>query len=137
MWLPQKTVFLYSVSNVTLKNKTNFFLPPELQIYSFPKRLSTLHPQIAIKKSSAFSSVRHRSNSCLPFLQQASSSLFYLFYQHFHESFKQRFILHHFHNSLLIHCFCAKVVNQIGTYKQFNKSQENPGSLNSLRHGFY
>ena len=37
----------------------------------------------------------------------------------------------HFHNSLLIHCFCAKVVNQIVTYKQFDKSQENPGSLNS------
>ena len=27
-----------------------------------------LHPQIAIKKSSAFSSMRHKSNICLPFL---------------------------------------------------------------------
>ena len=39
------------------------------------RRLSTLHPQMAIKKSSAFLLLRQKLRSSLPFLCKASSSL--------------------------------------------------------------
>ena len=39
------------------------------------KRLSMFQPQIAMKKSSACSSRRHKSSNCLPFFSNGSSSL--------------------------------------------------------------
>lgn len=44
-------------------------------LHTLLRRLSTLQPQIAIKKSSAWSFLKHKFRSSLPFLYKVSSSL--------------------------------------------------------------
>ena len=99
-------------------------------ILSFCRRLSTLHPQIAMKKSSAFSSFRHKQSSCLPFLSIASSSLLISSISNSVNCSKRLSSSRIVWITLLFIFFSTKVIAFPDSTKHFMLFQEKPGLIN-------
>ncbi len=102
-------------------------------ILSLFRRLSTLHPQIAMKKSSAFSSLRHRLSSCLPFLSIASSSLLISSISNSVNCSKRLSSSRTAWITLLFIFFSTKVMAFPDSTKHFMLFQEKPGLINISR----
>ena len=104
----------------------------ENQISSLFRRLSTLHPQIAIKKSSACSSRRHRLSNCLATFSIGSSSLVISFMSvspnrsNNLSSSSTTFIL------LLFIFFATKICASLQTSKNICIFQDNLGIVNEI-----
>ena len=102
------------------------------QISSLFRRLSTLHPHMAIKKSSACSSRRHRLRSCLATFSIGSSSLLISSMSvspnrsNNNSSFSTACIM------LLFIIFATKIDVPAETSKNICISQANPGIVNEL-----
>lgn len=102
------------------------------QISSLFRRLSTLHPQMAIKKSSACSSRRHRLSSLLATFSIGSSSLLISLMSvspnrsKSPSSFSTACIM------LLFIFFATKIEFSAETFKNISISQVNPGIVNEL-----
>ena len=99
-------------------------------ILSFCKRLSILHPQIAMKKSSALSSIRHKLRSCLPFLSIASSSLLISSISSSVNCSKRLSSSRTLWITLLFIFFSTKVMAFPDSTKHFMLFQEKPGLIN-------
>lgn len=100
---------------------------------SFLRRLSTLQPHIAMKKSSALSSIRHKLSNCLPFLSIASSSLLISSISNSVNSSKRLSSSRTVWIALLFIFFSTKVMANLASTKHFMLFQDNPGLINVSR----
>lgn len=95
------------------------------------RRLSTLHPQMAIKKSSALSLLKQKLRRSLPFLYKASSSLLISSIST-STNLSNRSSLSKMVWILLVFIFFAtKLDVSANTTKNFMESQDLPGFYNS------
>lgn len=102
------------------------------QISSLFRRLSTLHPQMAIKKSSACSSRRHRLSSSLATFSIGSSSFLISSMSVSPNRSKSSLSFSTACTMLLFIFFATKIDFPAETSKNVCISQENPGIVNEL-----
>lgn len=100
-------------------------------LHALLRRLSTLHPQMAIKNLSAWSLLKQKFRSSLPFLYKASSSLLISSIRTSTNLSNRSSLSNAIRILLLFIIFATKLYVSANTTKQFMKIQEIPGFYNS------